>query len=162
MTQNCLAMYETLWVVTKEISLIGWWSVLFKRSINLLFWSDRRYTMSLSTIIDVLRRICFVTRMFLPLDFGDITWYSTEAAPALSPIIVTLFGSPPNLAMLRCTHCRAKFWSFRPWLPDASGTPIAKNPTRTRKKFFGLHSSIDLRINSRDYDVLWIPKGPTR
>jgi hypothetical protein len=29
---------------------------------------------------------------------------ATDAAPADSPKTVTLFGSPPNPAMLSCTH----------------------------------------------------------
>ncbi len=54
-------------------------------------------------------------------------WKRTELAPALSPKIVTLCGSPPNAAMFLCTHWSARRWSSRPTFlsvkPDA-----AKNP----------------------------------
>ena len=38
------------------------------------------------------------------LDRGATRWVSTSDAPALSPNIVILDGSPPNAFMLRCTY----------------------------------------------------------
>lgn len=40
----------------------------------------------------------------------------TDPPPADSPMIVTLRGSPPNLATWSCTHSSASFWSRRPAL----------------------------------------------
>ena len=42
-----------------------------------------------------------------PLAAGETISSSTLAPPADSPKIVTCFGSPPNAAMLRCTHWSA-------------------------------------------------------
>ena len=39
---------------------------------------------------------------------------STEMPPALSPKMVTFFGSPPKLAILACTHFSAAIWSMLP------------------------------------------------
>jgi len=39
-----------------------------------------------------------------PRDRGDSTWYSTLAAPALSPKMVTEPASPPKAAMFSRTH----------------------------------------------------------
>ena len=39
-----------------------------------------------------------------PFDSGDAISALTEIDPADSPAIVTFFGSPPNAAMLACTH----------------------------------------------------------
>jgi hypothetical protein len=41
------------------------------------------------------------------------------AAPADSPKIVTLFGSPPNAAMFLWTQRSVAMASISPWLPDA-------------------------------------------
>ena len=41
------------------------------------------------------------------------------AAPADSPKIVTLPGSPPNAAMFALTHCSVAMASASAWLPDA-------------------------------------------
>ena len=35
--------------------------------------------------------------------------------------MVTFAGSPPNAAMLFCTHCRAKRWSKKPTFRDVNG-----------------------------------------
>ena len=43
--------------------------------------------------------------------------------PADSPAMVTLDGSPPNAAMLSCTHCSAATWSSMPTLPDWAYSP---------------------------------------
>ena len=43
----------------------------------------------------------------------------TIAAPADSPKMVTLFGSPPKAAMLALTHLSAAMASASAWLPDA-------------------------------------------
>ena len=37
----------------------------------------------------------------------------TSCDPADSPAMVTLFGSPPNFAMFRFTHCSAAIWSIK-------------------------------------------------
>ena len=39
--------------------------------------------------------------------------------PALSPNIVTCWGSPPNASMFSCTHRRAICWSSKPWFPKS-------------------------------------------
>ena len=46
-----------------------------------------------------------------PFDSGLVTWAATEPAPNDWPLITTLFGSPPNFAMLSWTHFSAAFWS---------------------------------------------------
>ena len=45
---------------------------------------------------------------------GDPTSAPTMMAPADSPATVTLFGSPPNAAMFRFTHCNAAIASIIP------------------------------------------------
>src|SRR5579863_7947502 len=42
-----------------------------------------------------------------PLSSGDTKATVVSCAPADWPPTVTLFGLPPNLAMLLCTHCSA-------------------------------------------------------
>ena len=39
-----------------------------------------------------------------PLDVGDTRCRKHDIAPADSPMIVTLFGSPPNLVAFLLTH----------------------------------------------------------
>ena len=51
--------------------------------------------------------LCPMARMNKPLASGDATSVFTLHEPADSPPIVTRDGSPPNAAMLRCTHCSA-------------------------------------------------------
>jgi len=41
----------------------------------------------------------------------DHAWF-VGFAPAENPKIVTFPGSPPKVAMLRFTHCRAAIWSM--------------------------------------------------
>jgi len=45
--------------------------------------------------------------LYRPLDFGEIRCMATQAAPELSPIRVTLLGSPPKDSMLAWTHSNA-------------------------------------------------------
>ena len=63
--------------------------------------------------------------LVVPTDRGLVKGKSAEgtdqwlgipyaAPPADSPSIVTWPGSPPNAAMLRCTHRSAASWSSRP------------------------------------------------
>ena len=51
-----------------------------------------------------------------PFAAGTASSASTDEPPALSPNTVTLSASPPNAAMLRCTHSSAAIWSRRPRL----------------------------------------------
>lgn len=46
---------------------------------------------------------------------------STENAPALSPKMVTLDGSPPKAWMLRWTQSRAMRWSRKPRFRPVTG-----------------------------------------
>lgn len=46
-----------------------------------------------------------------PLLAGDVRCAAVDMAPALCPNKVTREGSPPNAAMLACTHCSASRWS---------------------------------------------------
>lgn len=48
--------------------------------------------------------------------------------PALSPMMVTLPGSPPKARTLRWIHCSAKIWSRRPWLPGFDSSSRVKKP----------------------------------
>jgi hypothetical protein len=47
-------------------------------------------------------------------------WSATEIAPALSPMMVTCAGSPPNAATFSCTQRSARRWSSSPKLPVCS------------------------------------------
>ena len=49
-----------------------------------------------------------------PSASGEDISTCTDPAPADSPNRVTFLGSPPNLAMLRWTHCNAAIWSMMP------------------------------------------------
>ena len=53
-----------------------------------------------------------------PRAAGAVINSETLMAPADSPKIVTLSGSPPREAMLRRTQRRASTWSRSPTLPD--------------------------------------------
>ncbi len=55
-----------------------------------------------------------IARWKRPRDIGETRCASTAPPPADSPKIVTRSGSPPNAAMLRCTHCSAASWSRYP------------------------------------------------
>lgn len=63
-------------------------------------------------------------------------WKPMELLPALSPKIVTRFGSPPNAAMLFCTHWKTSRWSFKPVLPVALGCFSARNPDGWNQRVF--------------------------
>ena len=54
-----------------------------------------------------------------PLATGEPLSMPTMAAPADSPKMVTLFGSPPKFAMLALTHRSVAMESASAWLPDA-------------------------------------------
>jgi hypothetical protein len=47
-----------------------------------------------------------------PRASGETISSPTSCAPADSPKIVTLAGSPPNVATLACTHLSAAIWSI--------------------------------------------------
>lgn len=66
-----------------------------------------------------------------------------KAAPALTPKIVTLSGSPPKLAIFSLTHSNAAIISFNPWFPGATLWPRFRNPSNTSKI-----KSINWLINS--------------
>jgi hypothetical protein len=52
-----------------------------------------------------------IAREKSPFDAGDTIWAQTDVAPALCPESVTRRLSPPNVAMLRCTHSNPARWS---------------------------------------------------
>ena len=54
---------------------------------------------------------------------------ATLKAPADSPAIVMLFGSPPKLSMLFRTHPSAAIWSRMPLIPDVGAADIRANPS---------------------------------
>jgi hypothetical protein len=58
--------------------------------------------------------LCMMARVNSPLACGEPTSAPTMMAPADSPAMVTLFGSPPNAAMLRFTHCSIAMASIIP------------------------------------------------
>ena len=60
-----------------------------------------------------------ITRWNRPRDSGDTRWQMADMAPELSPIKVTLSGSPPKLAMFSRIQRRARYWSWRPRLPSS-------------------------------------------
>ena len=74
-----------------------------------------------------------------PLATGEPASLPTIAAPADSPKIVTLFGSPPNAAMFAFTHFSAAMASASAWLPDALrpdsfvSSGCAKKPNAPRR-----------------------------
>ncbi len=51
--------------------------------------------------------LCAAARMNNPFASGEPTIAETAIAPADSPSMVTLRGSPPKAAMFFCTQCRA-------------------------------------------------------
>ena len=53
-----------------------------------------------------------IARWNKPFASGDPVSAATSAAPADSPKIVTLFGSPPNAAMFFCTQRSAAMLSL--------------------------------------------------
>jgi len=57
-----------------------------------------------------------------PAARGATIMLVTLMAPADSPKIVTLPGSPPNAAMFCCTHSNAAIWSSSPRFTGASGS----------------------------------------
>ncbi len=60
-----------------------------------------------------------IARWNRPFATGEPARPPTMAAPADSPKIVTLFGSPPNAAMLAFTQRSTAMLSASAWLPDA-------------------------------------------
>ena len=58
--------------------------------------------------------LCAMARTKRPLACGEPTSAPTMMAPADSPAMVTLLGSPPNAAMLRFTHCSIAMASIIP------------------------------------------------
>jgi hypothetical protein len=57
---------------------------------------------------------CTTARWNSPFAAGEVSNACTDIPPALSPMIVTLSGSPPKAATLRFTHRSAASWSSRP------------------------------------------------
>ncbi len=56
-----------------------------------------------------------------------------EAAPASSPKMVTLLGSPPNFSMFCCTHLSTMIWSWMPKFPVEKLSPVARKPRGPRR-----------------------------
>ena len=86
---------------------------------------------------------------------GDIKWYCTLAAPALTPKMVTLPGSPPNCLMFCWTQRRAITWSFRPLLPGISASGRLRKPTNKYLLLFSsqqahYHNSSTNTLNTSD------------
>ena len=48
--------------------------------------------------------------------------------PALNPITVICFGSPPNAAIFSDTHLIARAWSLKPLFPGLALSAVLKNP----------------------------------
>ena len=46
-------------------------------------------------------------------DKSLLRWFCTDCPPALHPLIVTLFGSPPKLWIYFWTHLNASCWSWK-------------------------------------------------
>ena len=65
-------------------------------------------------------KLCTTARCSSPRASGINSKASTLVAPADSPIAVTLPGSPPNAAALRCTQCSAASTSRLPKLAVAA------------------------------------------
>jgi hypothetical protein len=65
---------------------------------------------------------------YSPLLAGDSIWRWVLAPPALSPNIVTLFGFPPNAAILSRTQRSAATWSFSPLLPGHTASSVLRKP----------------------------------
>lgn len=57
--------------------------------------------------------------------------------PELLPYRVTVEGSPPNVEISSCTHCRASTVSCKPMLPGAAVDPRVRKPASSQcdKKF---------------------------
>lgn len=70
--------------------------------------------------------MCYLT--FLPAVNRLCINHETDMAPALSPIMVTLNGSPPNFLIFFLTHFKAKIWSLSPPFPGAFLSPVVMNP----------------------------------
>ena len=62
-----------------------------------------------------------------PRAAGIVISVVTEMAPADSPKIVTLSGSPPNAAMLSCTQRSAASWSRSPRFPSRGRSGVAND-----------------------------------
>ena len=67
--------------------------------------------------------LCTIARWKSPREPGETRWASTDRPPADWPAIVTLCGSPPNCAMLRCTQRSAACWSIKPVVAGRAAGP---------------------------------------
>jgi hypothetical protein len=67
--------------------------------------------------------LCAMARRNSPRALGIDRSAAMQPAPADSPKTVTRSGSPPNAAMLSCTHRSAATWSSS---PRVSGAPAMR------------------------------------
>lgn len=77
-----------------------------------------------------LMRAAFIFDNQIPLALGESTSKCTADPPALSPNMVTLFGSPPKCPTFFLTHFSARTMSFNPAFPvtPTSGLGKARKP----------------------------------
>lgn len=71
-----------------------------------------------------------------PLDIGETICRVTLMPPALYPIRVTEFGSPPNDFTCFFTQRKAITWSLKPLLPGASLVFVLKKPSKIKQNLF--------------------------
>ena len=90
--------------------------------------------------------LCTIARRKSPLAPGVPSSEATLNAPADSPKIVTLAGSPPKAAMLSRTHISAACWS---WMPQIAHEPVrigqaamTEETQRTKSVVDGDHDGI--------------------
>src|SRR4051812_5671111 len=73
--------------------------------------------------------LSMMARWNRPLADGTVRSTATVVLPALSPMIVTCAGSPPNFPMLRLTQRSDSSWSMIPKFPDSPRSSLARNPS---------------------------------
>ena len=72
-----------------------------------------------------------------------LRWFCTDCPPALHPLIVTLFGSPPKLWIYFWTHLNASCWS---WKAKFGYCPLYQKPNGPIHLTFGkLYSTSELQ-----------------
>ena len=102
-------VHGTAWLPKNPVESAGDWA-----NVPLLAGTARNEMAPL--IAGIEHPLCAIAPANSPREAGRASWSMTLTPPPDWPKIVTRAGSPPNAAMLRCTHSSAATWSRSPRL----------------------------------------------
>lgn len=128
-------VYPKCWAYWMEYDLVVLLTNTLEIALCTIAWCNKSTVMNqyhrISNFSKSKQRTLRYIRSQLPRDNGESLSKWTDIPPALWPITVTRFGSPPKDSMFRWTHLSATVWSRKPILPLHSGIPRLRKPWST-------------------------------